>query len=55
MKIHPRVHLPATVDLVDTEHVVQVNHYRAPNCKNFGIPARLPPTSGCNNETDYTI
>ena len=55
MKIHPRVPLPATVDLVDTEHVFQVNHFRAPNCKNFGIPTRPPLTAGGNNETDYTI
>ena len=40
MKKHPRVPLPATADIVGTERVIQVNHCRAPNCENYGIPAR---------------
>ena len=40
MKKQPRVPLPATADIVGSERVIQVNHCRAPNCENYGIPAR---------------
>ena len=40
MKKHPRVPLPATADIVGREVIIQVNHCRAPNCENYGIPAR---------------
>ena len=40
MKKHPRVPLPATADIVGRELVIQVNHCRAPNCENYGTPAR---------------
>ena len=37
---HPRVPLPATIDVVGQQRTVQVNHCRMPNCDNFGVPAR---------------
>ena len=40
MKKHPRVPLPASVDLFGTERVIQVNHCRSPSCSNFRVPAR---------------
>ena len=40
MKNHPRVPLPASVDLFGTERIIQVNHCRSPSCANFRVPAR---------------
>ena len=40
MKKHPRVPLPASVNLFGTERVIQVNHCRSPICTNFRVPAR---------------
>ena len=37
---HPRVPLPAAIDVVGQQRTVQVNHCRMPNCDNFGLPAR---------------
>ena len=39
-KKHPRVPLAASVDLFETERIIQVNHCRAPSCRNFRVPAR---------------
>ena len=39
-KKHPRVPLQASVDLFGTERIIQVNHCRAPSCRNFRVPAR---------------
>lgn len=40
MTTHPRVPLPATVDLIGEDRTIQVNHCRVPSCENFGVPAR---------------
>lgn len=37
---HPRVPLPAAIDVAGRKRTVQVNHCRMPNCDNFGLPAR---------------
>ena len=40
MKRLPRVPLPKTVDLIQENQILQVNHCRNPHCGNYGIPAR---------------
>lgn len=35
-----RVPLSAPVDLIGTERTIQVDHWRAPSCTNFRVPAR---------------
>ena len=39
-KPHPRVPLPATIELPGSQRTIQVNHCKMPLCTNFGVPAR---------------
>ena len=39
-KTHPRVPLPATLDLPGAQRTIQANHCKMPACSNFGVPAR---------------
>ena len=58
MPEHPRVPLPATVNLFGTERTIQVNHCRMPLCENYGVPARhqkSKPGPSADRDTAYRV
>ena len=58
MPEYPRVPLPATIDVIDEQRVLQVNHCRDPHCENFGVPAhtkRGKPGPSSDRDMAYKV
>ena len=54
----PRIPLDAVLNFPATQHTIQVNHCRNPNCKNYGVPAqtkRQRPGPSPERDRNYKV